>query len=200
MELILASIIAFASTNIDDIFILALFFGSNRFKDAEVVLGQYVGIIGLITLSLIGSLLGLVIAQPYIGLLGLFPIYVGIKGLLTMRSQQSDDDDAIDAAKRSNTNHILSVASITIANGGDNIGIYVPLFATLSTIEKIIMVLIFLLMVALWCFAAKYITKYPTVARVINKYGQIAMPFVLILLGLYILYESGTYQLLVRVL
>jgi cadmium resistance transport/sequestration family protein len=198
MELILASVIAFASTNIDDIFILALFFGSKRFKDPEVVLGQYVGIVTLIVISLVGSLLGLVIALPYIGLLGLFPIYMGVKGLFHLRSQQADGDNVPDADKQRNTSHILLVASVTVANGGDNIGIYVPLFATLSTVEKAIMVFIFLLMVALWCLAAKYITKHPTVARTIEKYGHVVMPFVLILLGCYILFKSGTFQLVLQ--
>ncbi len=149
MEILLTGIVAFASTNIDDIFILALFFGNSRFKDAEVVLGQYAGIMALIAISLTGSLLGLVIAPPYIGLLGLFPVYLGVKGVIGLQGRQPQADGIADAEARSHSSHVLSVASVTIANGGDNVGIYVPLFAPLSPFEKTVMVLIFLLMVTL---------------------------------------------------
>ena len=76
METILTSIIAFASTNIDDLFILTLFFGDKRYKPLDIYLGQYLGIIVLIAISVSGSLIGNFIDSKYIGLLGLFPIYL----------------------------------------------------------------------------------------------------------------------------
>ena len=81
MEILLASILAFMSTNIDDIFILILFYGNKEYKESEIITGQFLGIITLIVVSLIGSLIGLVLPQAYIGLLGLIPLYLGIKGI-----------------------------------------------------------------------------------------------------------------------
>jgi cadmium resistance transport/sequestration family protein len=193
VELIITSILAFASTNIDDIFILILFFANKEYKTRHIVLGQYFGIIGLITISIIGSLIGLLIDQKYIGLLGLLPVYFGIRGIIQLIQHNEKDKPKIARVNSVKPNKTLSVAAVTFANGGDNIGIYIPLFAILSMNSKAIMITIFLLMVALWCLAAKYLSKHRTIATTIDKYGHIITPVVLILLGLYILYESGTF-------
>ena len=70
MELIVASGIAFVSTNIDDLFLLTLFYANIKFKEWEIITGQYLGIIFLIVVSLIGSFAELFIDVVYIGLLG----------------------------------------------------------------------------------------------------------------------------------
>jgi cadmium resistance transport/sequestration family protein len=196
MEVIITSIIAFASTNVDDIIILMLFFANKEYKTRQVVIGQYLGITALIAISLIGSLIGLLIDSKYIGLLGLLPVYLGIRGFIQIirsRKVNGQEGAGISTGK---SNKILSVAAVTLANGGDNIGIYIPLLATLLIHEKAIMISIFLLMVAAWCFVAQYLSKHRTIARTIDKYGHIVTPIVLILLGIYILYKSGTFNLI----
>ncbi|MES2649366.1 MAG: cadmium resistance transporter [Bacteroidota bacterium] len=196
MEIILTSILAFASTNIDDIFILMLFFADSEYNSKQVVLGQYLGFITLITISVVGSLLGLLVDQKYIGVLGLLPVYIGIYGIARL-FKHTEGIKAIEGkANARKFNKTLSVAFVTFANGGDNIGIYIPLFATLSMPLKTIMVSIFLVMVGLWCFAARYLSKHPVIARTIDKYGHIITPIVLVLLGIYILYQSGTLGLI----
>lgn len=191
MEIILTSILAFISTNIDDVFLLMLFFGNKHFKDREIVLGQLLGIATLIVISLVVSLIGLVVDKAYIGLLGLLPIYFGIRGILRLRSKPVEDDETVIEPKN-NQNNVLTVAGVTIANGGDNIGIYVPLFVALAWSQKVTMIIIFFIMTGVWCILAKYFTKHPLVAKTIDRYGHIVTPFVLILLGIYILFESMT--------
>ena len=161
MEILITSVVAFASSNIDDIFLLTLFFAYRKFKDKEVVAGQFLGISFLIAISLVGSLAGLFIDQAYIGLLGLVPIYLGLKGLWELRKMKADGTTEITERK----NNVLTVAGVTIANGGDNIGIYIPLFASLTWTSKISMVGIFLLMTSLWCWIAKYFSTHPYVAK-----------------------------------
>jgi cadmium resistance protein CadD (predicted permease) len=60
------------------------------------------------------------------------------------------------------------------------------------------MICIFLVMVALWCLIGKYLTKHPAIAKAINRHEHIITPVVLILLGIYILYESGSFALIGR--
>jgi cadmium resistance protein CadD (predicted permease) len=93
---------------------------------------------------------------------------------------------------------ILSVTAITIANGGDNISIYVPLYATLTSSGKATMTIVFLLMTALWCLLAIYLSNHPMIKKSVEKYGHIFTPFVFILLGIYILFESKTFDLFFR--
>lgn len=198
MELVLSSCIAFISTNIDDIFVLMLFFGNSRYKTKEVVIGQYLGIMALITISFVGSFVGLFIDKAYIGLLGLLPIFLGLKNLIaTFRKREKEsDEDSSNMLPNKKYGNIFSVAAVTFANGGDNIGIYIPLFATLSLPHKLAMIFIFLCMVAVWCLIAKYLTKHPVVAKAIERYGHIVTPVILVLLGIYILYESGSFTLI----
>ena len=196
MEILITSILAFVSTNIDDIFILTIFYGNNRFKDGEIMIGQYLGIISLIALSLTAALIGLFIDPAYIGLLGLVPIYMGMKGIWQLMGNKQENYQSLEKEHSQRTNNVLTVAGVTFSNGGDNIGIYIPLFATLTWTSKLAMVMTFLAMTLLWCLTAKYLARHPYVAKTVDKYGHIATPFVLLLLGLYILYESGTFQLL----
>jgi cadmium resistance protein CadD (predicted permease) len=194
MEIIITSVLAFISTNIDDVFLLMLFFGNKHFKDREIVIGQYMGIATLIVASLALSFIGLVIDKSYIGMLGFVPIYFGVRGLLHLRAKQVEEDNVVEPIN--NRNNIFTVAGTTIANGGDNIGIYVPLFATLGRPQQLTMISVFFLMTALWCLIAKYFTKHPIIAKAIDKYGHVLTPFILIFLGIYILYQSGTWRLL----
>jgi cadmium resistance transport/sequestration family protein len=195
MEIILTSILAFISTNIDDVFLLMLFFGNKRFKEREIVIGQLLGIATLIAISFTLSFIGLVIDKSYIGLLGFLPIYFGIKGLIRFRTKHSDTEETVIESK-SNQSNILTVAGVTIANGGDNIGIYVPLFTTLVWSQKLTMIVTFFIMTGIWCVLAKYFTKHPLVAKAIDRYGHFVTPFILILLGIYILYGSNTLSLI----
>ena len=195
MELIVTSILAFASTNIDDLFILMLFFANNQYKAKSIVLGQYIGFIALIAISFAGSLLGLLVPQSYIGLLGLLPIFFGIRDLLTFFRRQHLEIQKSEIAS-GNSNRTLTVAAVTFANGGDNIGIYIPLFTTLLIPQKITMVIVFLAMVGIWCLIAQYLISRPITAKKIARYKNTITPIVLILLGIYILYSSGTFKLL----
>ena len=198
METLIASLIAFVATNLDDIFILILFFSDRKLKHRNIITGQFLGISTLILLSFMGSFVGVIIDLKYVGLLGVIPIYIGIKSFVALwRPETSDEEVTINLnSTGSHLRQTLAVASVTIANGGDNISIYIPLFAAFTPSGKITMTVVFLLMTAAWCFIANHLSNYPIVKKSLEKYGHIVTPFVFILLGIYIMYESGTFDLL----
>ena len=85
----------------------------------------------------------------------------------------------------------LSVAAVTFSNGGDNIGVYVPLFSKYNSVNQITtLIAVFIAMTAVWCIASYYFVNHPLVASRIRHIGNIILPFVLIGLGIYILSES----------
>ena len=197
MLLLLTSIAAFVSTNVDDIFILMLFYGNKNYRPAQVVAGQYIGFIALVIVSVVGSFAGTLIDNKYIGLLGLVPIYLGIRDLVkTVRSDEEQEAAEDISSSKHAYGPVLSMALITFANGGDNIGIYIPLFVPLSWAERFWVVTIFLLMLAWWCSIARYLSSHPIAAKAINRYGHIAGPIILILLGVFILVENGSFELI----
>ena len=114
---------AFIATNIDDIFVLMLFFSSSKFRKFHVVVGQYFGIGLLIVISALGSLLALVIPQQIIGLLGLVPISIGIIRLVQLRKHESSVQEHMNEQVTSKWHNHTSmyIAAVTFSNGGDNI-------------------------------------------------------------------------------
>ena len=197
LQNLLTSIIAFISTNIDDIFILILFFSAKDSKALKLISGQYLGILTLVLISFLGSYIGNFIDQRYVGILGLFPIYLAIKQLIAhFKSTNNENNEDIDPSIT--TSNILTVAGVTIANGADNLGVYIPLMTTMRDYEKIQMVIVFMFMTYLWCIIAQYLASHPLVAKQLNRYGHIITPFVLLFLGMYILIDSKTYSLLIH--
>jgi cadmium resistance protein CadD (predicted permease) len=187
----LVAIVAFAVTDIDDLFLLMIFYSSQSFPARQVTLGQFIGIGVLVAISVLGSLIALVIPLYVIGLLGLVPIAIGIKNLIDLRN--SDRIPSMQMVPNKNNSYFafLSVAAVTISNGGDNIGVYVPLFSKYNTVDQITMLTsVFIAMAAVWCIAAYYLVNHPVLASRIRNTGNIIMPFALIGLGIYILMGS----------
>jgi cadmium resistance protein CadD (predicted permease) len=191
MQTILTSLLAFIATNIDDIFILMLFFGSRKFKNSSVFIGQHIGMAVLVALSFAGAFIGNFIDQRYIGLLGLFPIYLAVRQLYQLIYNGKDDDDTELPA----TSGVLAIAGVTIANGGDNVGVYIPLLATMTLSDQVQMIIVFAILTYVWCLLGKYLAAHPLIAKRLDRYGHIVMPIVLFLLGVFILFESRTFGL-----
>lgn len=201
---ILSAIGAFLVTNIDDIFVLMLLFSQVKTKvesdgrsdlkrkgvaPRDIVVGQYLGFSLLVLLSLLGTFGVMLIPEKWVGLLGLIPIYLGIK--LFIKGEDEDEDAILSGLGRFHT-FFLNVAFITFANGGDNIGIYVPFFSTLNTGELIITVITFLVMVAVWCLLGYRLARFRYVSETLEKYGRWIIPIVFVGLGIYIMMETGT--------
>jgi cadmium resistance transport/sequestration family protein len=195
---------AFIATNVDDILILMLFFSqtNSSFRRRHIVVGQYLGFIALVIASLPGFFGGLIIPRAWIGLLGFVPIAIGISHLINNQEDEleiqtvSDSDTIAKGLFVAIAPQTYKVAAVTFANGGDNIGIYVPLFASSNLANLAVICLTFLVLIGVWCYIAYRLTRHKAIAGVLTKYGERVVPFVLIGLGIFILLESETYQLL----
>ena len=209
---IITGITSFAATNIDDIVILMLFYAQVNvtFRKRHIVAGQYLGFTGIIIASLPGFFGGLIVPRVWIGLLGLLPIAIGMKELVSRQDdadaevqtittdfeQSSSSQTAVGILASVLNPQTVRVAAVTVANGGDNIGIYIPLFASSNLPSLGAILSVFFLLLRVWCYVAYRLTSLPAVANVLTQYGRALVPFVLIGLGIFILLESGTYRLL----
>jgi cadmium resistance transport/sequestration family protein len=208
---LIAGITAFVATNLDDLVILIIFFAQRNagLRLRQIVAGKYLGLTAIILLSLPGFLGGLFLPSAWIGLLGLVPMAIGLHQFLS-----SDDGDtvqtvtyktgAVDASPRLLAGLLAPqtyyVAAVTLANGGDNVGIYLPLFASSSPAELLIILATFFGLLALWCALVHYIARHPAIAPLLTRYGRVVIPYVLIGLGLFILIDNRSYQLLFQLL
>ncbi|MCF2151119.1 cadmium resistance transporter [Desmonostoc muscorum LEGE 12446] len=196
--------ITFIATNIDDIVILLLFFSqiNSTFRPRHIVTGQFLGFTVLLILSLSGLFGGLVLSKNWIGLLGLLPIAIGISSLVN-REEDSLEEISPETEEYQGTTisnllspQIYSVAAVTVANGSDNISVYVPLFASSNLESFAVTIVIFFLLLGIWCYAAYKLTNQKIIVDVLTRYGNNLVPFVLIILGSFIVLKSEALSLI----
>lgn len=184
---ILTAIFAFISTNLDDMFILAAFFANPDFGTKYVVMGQYLGFIVLLTISSLAYFVQFVIPSQWISLLGIIPIIIGIRSLIYLKKSEKVLGENQDCNKYKVGQNILPVALVTMANGGDNLGVYMPLFASMEQTALFLTIITFLIMVGIWCFLGFKLVNNSILGNKIKDYGHHILPFVMIIIGLLIL-------------
>jgi cadmium resistance protein CadD (predicted permease) len=187
------ALVVYASTNVDDLLVLAVFFADPRARVSAVVAGRYVGLAALIIGSTAAALLALAVPDEWVALLGLVPLFLGLRLLALLRHQHDADTpaDVTTTAVASTPRHgfmaqALTVAGVTLANGGDNFGVYIPFFATAPGAIPIY-VSVFIVMTAVWCALGYVVVNNPLLGTYIRRYGHVLLPIVLIALGIYIL-------------
>lgn len=183
---------AFVATNIDDLLILIAFFANSHFPLSQIVLGQYAGMGALLAIGIVGSLIALIVPNNLIGLIGIFPIAIGIKELLELPKNGNNKESAKQLSRSRLIAYLpfLTVAAVTFS-GGEEIGVYTSVFATYREVsEIIIIVLVVMVLTGLWCAVAYHLINRPLIASSIKRTGTAALPFVLIGLGIYILVEA----------
>lgn len=195
---IVTSIILYSGTAVDLLIILMLFFAKRKSRKdiINIYLGQFLGSVSLIFLSLLFAfVLNYIPSKEILGLLGLIPIFLGLKVLLLGDS----DGEAIakDGLRKDNKNLIFLVAMITFAScGADNIGVFVPYFTTLNLANLIVTLLTFLVMIYLLVFSAQKLAQVPSVGETLEKYSRWFIAVVYLGLGMYILIENNVFDIL----
>lgn len=195
---VVTSIILYSGTAVDLLIILMLFFAKRKSRKdiINIYLGQFLGSVSLILLSLLFAfVLDYIPSKEILGLLGLIPILLGLKVLLLGDS----DGEAIakEGLRKDNKNLIFLVAMITFAScGADNIGVFVPYFTTLNLANLIVALLTFLVMIYLLVFSAQKLAQVPSVGETLEKYSRWFIAVVYLGLGMYILIENNSFDML----
>ena len=195
---VVTSIILYSGTAVDLLIILMLFFAKRKSRKdiINIYLGQFLGSVSLILLSLLFAfVLNYIPSKEILGLLGLIPIFLGLKVLLLGDS----DGEAIakDGLRKDDKNLIFLVAMITFAScGADNIGVFVPYFTTLNLTNLIVTLLTFLVMIYLLVFSAQKLAQVSSVGEILEKYSRWFIASVYLGLGIYILIENNVFDML----
>ena len=195
---VVTSIILYSGTAVDLLIILMLFFAKRKSRKdiINIYLGQFLGSVSLILLSLLFAfVLHYIPSKEILGLLGLIPLFLGLKVLFLGDS----DGEAIakEGLHKDNKNLIFLVAMITFVScGADNIGIFVPYFITLNLADLIVALLTFLVMIYLLVFSAQKLAQLPSVGETLEKYSRWFIAVVYLGLGIYILIENNSFDML----
>lgn len=201
LETILTAIGVFSSTSIDYLFILIIIFAqlSKPSQKIHIYGGQYLGTAILVGFSLIAAyVVSFVPDEWMIGLLGLIPIFLGIRFAIVGEEDEDEDEIIEKMNARDSSKLFYTVTLLTIASGGDNLGIYIPYFAALSWGQILIALFVFALGIIVLVELSRLLSRIPMVSETIETYERIIVPIVFIGLGLYILIENGTIETLLQ--
>ena len=195
IQTIVTAAILYIATAVDLLVILLIFFAraKTRKEYRDIYIGQYVGSVALIVVSLFFAFVLNYVPEKWIlGLLGLIPIYLGIKVAIY------GDSDGEERAKKELNEKGLSklvgtIAIVTIAScGADNIGLFVPYFVTLSVTNLLITLFVFLILIFFLVFTAQKLANIPGVGEIVEKFSRWIMAVIYIALGLFIIIENDT--------
>lgn len=194
VQTIISAIGVYISTSIDYLIILIILFAqlSQNKQKWHIYAGQYLGTGLLVGASLVAAyVVNFVPEEWMVGLLGLIPIYLGIRFAIVGEGEE----EIIERLEQSKANQLFwTVTLLTIASGGDNLGIYIPYFASLDWSQTLVALLVFVIGIIILCEISRVLSSIPLIFEAIEKYERIIVPLVFILLGLYIMYENGTIE------
>jgi cadmium resistance protein CadD (predicted permease) len=187
----------FAVTNIDDIVVLALFFAQaagHRGSTGRIAAGQYLGFVAILAVAVAAEFGATLLPEAAIPYLGVLPLALGLRAAWRVwRGRHVTRDNADGVQQRGPT--VLEITAVTVANGGDNVGVYVPVFATAGPGGMSVYVVVFLGLLGVWICAGRFFATRPVVARALSRWGHVLLPVVLIGIGLLILIEGGVFGL-----
>lgn len=174
---------------------------TDRRAVTRVVIGQYVGFAAILVLSLAGAVGARLLPAAIVPYLGLLPIAVGLHAAWGSspagRRRESDSSEAPGSRRGSAAAgpSVAAVATVTLGNGGDNIGVYIPVFALSSPPEVLVCCLVFLVLVAVWCAAGHFVARRALVAAILSRWDHVLVPVVLVTIGLIILTRGHAFGL-----
>ena len=197
-QTIISAIGVYISTSIDYLIILIILFAqlSQNKQKWHIYAGQYLGTGLLVGVSLVAAYVVNFVPEAWmVGLLGLIPIYLGIRFAIVGEGEEEEKEEIIERLEQSKANQLFwTVTLLTISSGGDNLGIYIPYFASLDWAQTLVALLVFAIGVIIFCELSRVLSSIPLISETIEKYERIIVPLVFIPLGLYIMYESGTIE------
>jgi len=200
IKILFTAILTYIATSIDEIPVLFMLYTrtSNKRKAKIITLSYYIGTILLISLGVVGALgLNQIPQKWMVGISGLIPLFMGIKILAT-----GEDEDEEKTIKRSENFHVLAVQviAITIGLGVDDVGVYMPLFSTLTWSENFLMIIVFLISTGALCYLSYKLAEIEKLKVFIEKYERFLVGAVFTCIGIFVMYNCGTIEKIMELL
>lgn len=188
----ITAVLSFISTNIDDIFILMLFFAQKTMpsQKRQIVYGQYLGIGFTVAAGMAGAWILKLISLERIHFFGVVPLGMGVREIVKHFKEEDgkENPEKESVSLKKEKNLLWSVMFLAIANGADNLGVYIPLFAGYHAGQMVIVCSVFAVMIGLWCLLAEKIVSFEQLGNFLRKYRYVIVPVVLIGLGIHIMF------------
>jgi cadmium resistance protein CadD (predicted permease) len=183
---------AFVATNIDNLALLVMFL--LRYRDQRLVVATAyltgVSLLGIVSFTI--SLLASTAPVHYLGLLGIVPISIGAMGIWRLARGSVAQKENLQNESISAAAVFVVTLSTQLGNGTDTVLTFGSLFAdSVPGADQLIMVTM-AVMAVLFLWLANYCVKHPVFSDMMQRHAHRVTPFLLILVGAYILANTGT--------
>ncbi|MGW2571069.1 cadmium resistance transporter [Streptomyces sp. NPDC001537] len=144
----------------------------HRGSARRITLGQYAGFTAVLAVAVAAAFGATFLPESAIPYLGLLSLALGLKSSWQAWKHRADEDEnGTRETDEGGGTRTLEVAAVTFANGGDNIGVYVPVFATAGPGGMSVYAVVFLALVAAWCLAGRFFATRPVIAKALSRWG-----------------------------
>jgi cadmium resistance protein CadD (predicted permease) len=182
---------AFIGTNLDNLVLLVALYSRFQKQSSMVTAGYFAGMtIIAVTCFVIGEA-NKFIPLEYLGLLGVIPILMGVVGLLQLFKAKQDGGVASFVTASSPKAVFITVLMTQLSNSADSIITFSVFVVDSSKQGEYLIAPTFFAMVALFAWLAYFSLNHRKFSRFLGNYGHYLTPFILILVGLYILSNTA---------
>lgn len=189
------AVVAFTSTNIDAFALLVVLFLRYRQSRAAVrliVLAQYLVFAVLIGASLAAAGALATLPLAWVGLLGVIPLALGVRGLWLARRKGVDE--------RPIEGGFHTIIVLTLSTCADNMSVYIVLFRAQPVGQTAVTIAVFAILEAVWCASAAFVTSRKRVVTLLEPAEKWIVPAMFVALGIAILLRTGVAAEIVRFL
>jgi cadmium resistance protein CadD (predicted permease) len=200
---------AFVGTNVDNCVVtMAMVAGAPIERARRIAAGQVLGFVVLVIVAAAAAALLFEFSTAVVGLLGLVPLAIGVRGLVGL-ARHSDGDAATPVEAQTTRRKrrrkpedravgrsFTAAALVTIAAGGDNLAVYIPLFRVGGTTKIGAVAGVFVVGEALVTWLVIAGGRHPWARGAMLRLGHVAVPVLLCCVGVLVLVQAGTFSLL----
>ncbi len=206
---------AFVGTNVDNCVVtMAMVAGAPLERAHRIAAGQVIGFAVLVAVSAAAAAVLFEFSTAVVGLLGLVPLAIGVRGLVGLAHARPDAEVEVDVGqaggarrrwpwrggtrgeRRAVGRSFTAAVLVTVAAGGDNLAVYIPLFRVGGAANVGALVAVFVVGEVLVTWIVLTGGRHPKAREVMLRLGHLAVPVLLCGIGVLVMVQAGTFSLL----
>ena len=175
--------VAYAATNIDNLLIMASL-GADPASRRNIIFGFVTASIAVLTIASLASFIENLVPARLLGYLGFVPISIGVYLLFSNKASADGETNTVTTWP--------AIAVLLLANSGDTVFALGPLFAESGDDARIGLATGFTLISGLWLLLILTVSSRVAESATLSRLGHRLAPWMMIIVGLYILSDSTT--------
>jgi cadmium resistance protein CadD (predicted permease) len=183
---------AFIGTNLDNLVLLMALYSRYDQKAGIVAAGYFAGMLLIGAVCIVIGEAGELFPLAYLGMLGVIPIFIGVLALIKLFLGKTTNEPHDTSVKHSHLAIFMAVLMTQLGNGADSIITFSVLYADSTDRSDYLIILTFFSMICLFAWLAYYSLTHRKLSEILVKYGHYVTPFILILVGVYILLNTAS--------